>query len=156
VPRPNQPCAGADVTIDAAPDAVYALITDLPTLASIGEEVHAMQWRKGTVARPGAVFKGENRNGSRTWTTTCKVTEAAPGSAFAFDVSYLGMRIARWRYDIEAVDGGGCRVTEQTWDRRPAWFRPAAGIATGIKDRDRANAAHIKATLQRLKERAER
>ncbi|MDT5010532.1 MAG: hypothetical protein QOH57_2149 [Mycobacterium sp.] len=152
----GEPAAGADVTIDAAPDAVYALITDLPTLASLGEEVSSMQWRKGTSAQPGAVFKGENRNGSRKWTTTCTVTEAVPGSAFAFDVSYLGMPIARWRYDIEGVDGERCRVTEQTWDRRPAWFRPAGGVATGIKDRAGANSAHIKATLRRLKDRAEK
>src|SRR4051812_4589659 len=125
MPKLDRPAAGADVTIEAAPDAVYALITDLPTLASLGEEVHAMQWRKGTAAQPGAVFKGENRNRSHKWTTTCKVTEAVPGRTFAFDVSYLGLPIARWRYDIEAADGGGCRVTEQTWDRRPAWFRPA-------------------------------
>jgi hypothetical protein len=154
--QPEVPAAGADVTIDAPPDAVYALITDLPTLVLLGDEVTAMHWRKGTSAQPRAVFKGENRNGSHKWTTTCRVTEADPGNAFAFDVSYLGLPIARWRYDIEALGSEGCRVTEQTWDRRPAWFRPAGGIATGIKDRAGANSAHIKATLQRLKERAER
>ncbi|MGB8505806.1 MAG: SRPBCC family protein, partial [Mycobacterium sp.] len=47
------------------------------------------------------------------------------------------------------------RVTERTWDRRPAWFAKVAHLATGVKDRAAANAEHIQATLQRLKEKAE-
>ncbi|BBY45062.1 polyketide cyclase [Mycolicibacterium celeriflavum] len=146
--------AQAEVTIDADPDTVYRLITDLPTLASLAEEAHAMEWRKGDAARPGAVFRGHNRNGSRTWTTTCTVTDAEPGSAFAFDVRSAVIPVAHWRYDITATDGG-CTVTERTWDRRPGWFRVPAGWATGVKDRDAANAEHIRRTLQRLKEKAE-
>ena len=134
----HPPTAGAEVTIDADPDAVYALITDLPTLASLGDEVTTMQWRKGTSAQPGAVFKGHNRNGGRQWATTCTVTDAAPGAGVrASTCATPGLPISHWRYDIEPVDGGGCRVTEQTWDRRPGWFaRP--GLTTGVQDRDRS------------------
>lgn len=146
--------AEAEVTIEADPDTVYDLITDLPTLAALAEEAQAMTWRKGDVARPGAVFKGHNRNGFYRWSTTCTVTDAEPGCAFAFDVRYLGLPIARWRYDI-AVSGDACRVTERTWDRRPGWFTKTAWIGTGVRDRDAANAEHIKLTLQRLKEKAE-
>ncbi len=149
------PAAGADVTIDAAPEKVYALITDLPTLASLGDEIATMEWQKGNAVQPGAVFKGHNRNGSKKWTTTCTVTEAEPSRVFAFDVRHTVLPIAHWRYDIEPADGGGCRVTEQTWDRRPGWFAKVAGIATGVTDRKAANADHIRATLQRLKEKAE-
>ncbi len=146
--------ATADVTIDADPATVYGLITDLPTLTSLAEETAAMTWRKGGVAAPGAVFKGTNRNGLRRWTTTCTVTDAEPGRVFAFDVSYLGVPIAHWRYDIADRDGG-CRVSEGTWDRRPGWMAVAGGLATGVSDRDSANAEHIKATLARLKAKAE-
>jgi hypothetical protein len=149
------PAAGADVTIDAAPEKVYALITDLPTLASLGEEIATMEWQKGSAVQPGAVFKGHNRNGGKKWTTTCTVTEAEPGRVFAFDVRHTVLPIAHWRYDIEPADAGGCRVTERTWDRRPGWFAKVAGIATGVHDRKAANADHIRATLRRLKEKAE-
>ena len=145
----------AEVSIDAEPQAVYHLITDLATLASLAEETQAMKWRKGDAVRPGAVFKGQNRNGLFRWSTTCTVTDAEPGRAFAFDVRYIGVPVARWRYDI-AADGGGCRVTERTWDRRPGWFAKTAWIGTGVRDRDGAHAEHIKQTLQRLKEKAER
>ncbi len=146
--------ASADVTIAASPEAVYALITDLQTMATLAEETHAMEWVTGNAAAPGAVFKGHNRNGSKKWTTKCTVTAAEPGRTFAFDVKSTGLPIAHWRYDITATDGG-CTVTEQTWDRRPGWFKPLAGLATGVSDRDTANAEHIKVTLARLKAKAE-
>ena len=153
--QPAAPVAEAEVTIGADPDKVYALITDLPTLASLGDGITTMKWRKGRSAQPGAVFKGNNRNGVRTWSTTCTVTDADPGRAFAFDVRYTVLLISHWRYDIEPVDGGGCRVTERTWDQRPEWFKGPARLATGVKDRAAANSAHIQATLQRLKAKAE-
>jgi Polyketide cyclase / dehydrase and lipid transport len=147
--------AQADVSINADPETVYHLITDLPTLASLAEEAEAMEWRKGDAVRPGAVFKGHNRNGTRRWTTACTVTDAEPGRTFAFDVkTAVVVPVSHWRYDIEPVDGG-CKVTERTWDRRPGWIRKPARLTTGVKDRTAANAAHIKATLQRLKEKAE-
>ena len=146
--------AQAEVTINADPVRVYELITDLSALASCAEEARAMEWRKGAAAVRGAVFKGHNRNGIYRWSTTCTVTDAEPGQRFAFDVRYFGLPIARWRYDIAGGDGG-CRVTERTWDRRPAWFTKTAWIGTGVRDRDSANAKHIALTLQRLKDKAE-
>ena len=68
---PGTASAQAEVNIDADPDTVYALITDLPMLASLAEEAAAMDWRKGDAAQPGAVFKGHNRNGIFGWSTTC-------------------------------------------------------------------------------------
>ena len=150
----GQPCAQAEMTIDADPETVYHLITDLPTLASLAEEAKAMEWRRGDAAVPGAVFKGHNRNGIFRWSTMCTVTDAEPGQVFAFDVRYLGVPVARWSYDIASIDGG-CRVTERMWDRRPAWFSKTAWVGTGVRDREAANAEHIKLTLQRLKQRAE-
>lgn len=152
---PDAASAQATVDIAAAPEVVYHLITDLNALAELAEETTAMRWKKGDAARPGAVFTGSNRNGSRSWNTTCTVTDAAPGRAFAFDVRSLAVPVAHWRYDIEAAPGG-CRVTERTWDRRPGWFRTVAGVATGVRDRGTANAEHIRLTLERLKARAER
>jgi hypothetical protein len=151
---PASPCARAAVQIDASPDLVYGLITDLPTLAALAEEAVAMEWRKGNAVCQGAVFVGRNENGGKRWSTTCTVTDAEPGRVFAFDVRYTVLPIARWQYDIAAADGG-CQVTESTWDRRPGWFRKIAPRATGVPDRAAANFAHIQLTLQRLKQRAE-
>jgi hypothetical protein len=150
----SEPCATATVQIDARPEAVYGLISDLQTLASLAEEAVAMEWCKGDSACQGAVFVGHNENGSKRWTTKCTVTDAEPGRVFAFDVRYTVLPRARWQYDIAGADGG-CRVTESTWDRRPGWFRKIARRSTGVPDRAAANAEHIRLTLQRLKQRAE-
>ncbi|MGH3542698.1 MAG: SRPBCC family protein [Mycobacterium sp.] len=153
--RPSAtPSATATLYIDASPEAVYALVTDLPTLAAMAEETVAMRWRKGDSVGPGAVFVGDNQNGDRSWSTTCTVTDAEPGHVFAFDVRHTVLPISRWRYDIAAVDGG-CQVTESTWNRSPGWFRKLAPRATGVVNRAAANAEHIRLTLERLKQRAE-
>jgi Polyketide cyclase / dehydrase and lipid transport len=150
----TDPCVTATVHIDAPPDVVYGLITDLPTLAALAEEAVAMEWRKGGAVRPGAVFVGHNENSGRRWTTKCTVTDAEPGRVFAFDVRHTVIPIARWQCDIVAADGG-CQVIESTWDRRPGWFRKLAGKATGVPDRAAANSEHIELTLRCLKQRAE-
>lgn len=151
----TSPSASGQVDIAASPEAVYALITDLATLAELAEETASMRWRRGSAAVPGAQFRGTNRNGWRRWSTVCTVTDAEPGARFAFDVRFPpGIPVSRWQYDI-APSESGCRVTESTWDRRPAWFRGPAGLATGVPERTVANTEHIQATLLRLKQRAE-
>ena len=152
--QPAEPSATATVQIDASPEVVYGLITDLPTLASLAEEAVAMELRKGEAISKGAVFVGHNENSGKRWTTKCTVTDAEPGRAFAFEVRHTVLPIARWQYDLVAADGG-CRVTESTWDQRPGWFRKIAKKATGVPDRAAENSKNIELTLQRLKQRAE-
>lgn len=155
MPSTEEPSATGTVEIAAAPEAVYALITDLGVMSELAEETTVMRWRDcGPAATPGAIFRGTNRNGWRRWTTKCRVTDAEPGQRFAFNVSHTGVPISRWQYDLVA-SSGGCTVTESTWDRRPGWYKAPAGLVTGIMNRAGANADHIEATLQRLKARAE-
>jgi hypothetical protein len=91
----SEPSAQASVTIAAGCAKGYALITDLPTMATLAEEADAMVWQRGNGAAPGAVFKGHNTNRGKTWTTKCTVTLAEPGLVFAFDVKTASS--SRWR-----------------------------------------------------------
>ena len=111
-----------------------------------------MSWRKRDQASPEARCSRVKPQRVASLDHHCAITDADPGRVFAFDVRYLGLPIAHWRYDI-APDGGGCRVTERTWDRRPGWLSKTARLATGVPDREAANTEHIRATLERLKER---
>jgi hypothetical protein len=52
----------ATVQVDARPEVVYELITDLPTLTSLAEETVAMESRKGDAISKGTVFVGHNEN----------------------------------------------------------------------------------------------
>lgn len=152
---PGSPTASADAIIDAGADAVYALVADINALATLASETETMEWVKGESARPGSVFRGHNRSGSRQWSTTCTITDASPGKVFGFDVKYAFVPIAHWQYEIVSLETGRCQVTESMWDMRPSWFERIAKFATGVSDRKSVNTANMKATLERLKERAE-
>lgn len=143
------------VEVDASAEKVYALLSDLDSLSLLAEETETMVWSTGTAAAPGARFKGSNRNGTKTWSTTCTVTDADPGHRFAFEVTAGPLKIARWQYDVEPLGAERCRVTESTWDRRPGWFKKPGGWLTGVSDRTGASHDHIAATLARLKVSAE-
>lgn len=124
--NPAAASAKATVDIDADPATVYRLITDLRTLAELAEETSAMEWKKGDDARPGAVFVGRNRNGSRSWSTTCTVTDATPGQVFAFDVRSTVIPVAHWRYEISpTASGAGSPRAPGTGGRGGSGSRPA-------------------------------
>ena len=105
----SAPNATASVDIAADPQTVYALVTDLPTLAALAEETTEMVWKKGDSAEPGAVFTGRNRNGTKTWSTNCTVTRAVPGREFSFDVRAMGVDLASgdelWTFEDDHLLG---------------------------------------------------
>lgn len=147
--------ASAQVDIAAPAQDVYALVTDLPGMGRLAEENQGGSWLRGfDSAAVGARFRGHNRRGPLHWWTTVTVTDADPGRRFGFDVHSLGLPIARWEYAIEPTENG-CRVTESTWDRRPAWFKPIGGFATASMNRAAINQHNIERTLARLKATAE-
>lgn len=152
----NTPTASAQLEVDAAPEEVYALISDLPGLSRVAAEFDRGTWLDGVAeAGVGARFRGHNRRAWRRWTTTARVTAADPGRRFVFDVrSFAGIPVSRWRYDIEPT-ATGCRVTERTWDLRPAWFRPLTNLVTGVRDRGAENQRNMEHTLRQLKAAAE-
>lgn len=120
-------------------------------------------------ARPlaeGETFRGSNRRGRARWSTACVVRRSVPGERFCFDVvgwgpERLGLRVkvARWDYALEAVDGG-TRVTETWTDGRRGWPTWAANafdrVAAGrpFADYQRGNIARTLAALKADLERA--
>ena len=142
----------ASVDIAADPAAVYALITDLPTLATLGRGGRRDEVAQGRRGGPGAVFKGRNSNGVRKWTTTCTVTDAEPGRAFAFDVKTFGVvPVAHWRYDIARRLTAAAASPSGPGTADPAGSASRPGSPPGCTTATGANAEHIKLTLQRLK-----
>ncbi|HUR51610.1 MAG TPA: SRPBCC family protein [Mycobacteriales bacterium] len=139
------------VEVHATPEAAYARVSDLPRMGDLSNENRGGRWVGGaTGPAVGARFKGRNSNGIRRWSTKVTVVAADPGSAFAFDISYVGIPVSRWRYTFLPT-AGGCTVTESWTDRRPGWFKGPAGVATGVMDREAATARSIEHTLAQLK-----
>lgn len=147
------PDASAHIDVAASPQRVFDLVSDLRGLSGVAEEYSGGRWLGAAGPSVGARFRGLNRRGWRVWPTTATVTDCS-ASRFAFEVRSLGLAVSRWQYDIEPT-ASGCRVTEATWDRRPAWYKPITVLATGVRDRAVTNQANIEATLQRLKRAAE-
>jgi len=138
--------------MDAPPDEVYGLVADLPLMGRWSPECERCEWIDGaTGAAPGAKFKGYNRRGRRRWSTTGTIVTADAGRELAWDVtSVLGLKVARWRYRIDA-EKGGCLVTESTEDNRGVVMKVLGLAATGVSNRAEHNKAGMEATLQRIK-----
>lgn len=102
----------ASVDIEAEPDDVYAILSDLGRISELSPECYKAEW-EGEATEPvvGAAFRGYNRNGGREWDAGCVVVAAEPGKEWAFEVPADDGRNTTWRYAIEWIDSG-CRVTE--------------------------------------------
>ena len=136
--------------IAASPQRLYELVSDLPQMARWSPENTGGAWVKGaTGPAVGARFKGTNRKGSMKWSTVATVITAEPGVEFAFDVAASGMKVARWGYRFEAVDGG-TKVTEYWDDHRNAVMAKITGMALKVPDRVSHNTAGMEHTLERL------
>ena len=141
--------------IAATPEALYAMVSDLPRMGEWSPENTGGRWgRGGRRAIVGATFRGSNRAGWRWWRTVVTVTVADPGRRFAFDVHFAAVPISTWEYTFADADGG-CLVTEAWTDRRPGWMRSLSQPVMGVKDRAAHNRATMEKTLQELKKSAE-
>jgi hypothetical protein len=144
------------IEIDAAPEVVYALVSDVTRTGEWSPECVRCRWLGGaTFADAGARYRGVSRNGWRRWSTTSTIRDARPGVELVWDVSYLRRPVARWSYRLRSVDGGRTLLTESVEDRRERWLQIVSPLITGARDRAARNADTIGTTLQRIKVLAE-
>lgn len=136
--------------IAAAPSEVYAAISDVTRMGEWSEECYACNWHEGSDAPiVGATFDGHNRHGEHEWTTQCRVIEADPGRAFAFECSMVDFHYSTWGYRIEPTEMG-CKVTEWSEDLRPESVLEFAEQLSGVADRISRNRQTMSLTLDRL------
>lgn len=143
------------VDVDASPDVVWRLVSDLPGMGRLSPENAGGRWL-GDADGPavGARFRGTNRQGLRRWSTLARVVTCEPGRRFAFDVSSVGLPVARWSYDI-APRPGGCTVTETWTDSRGRLMHALGRLVTGVGDRSGYTALSIEQTLAAVKQAAQ-
>lgn len=144
----------ADVTVTreiaAAPEKVWALVSDVTRMGEWSPEATGGTWVKGSDGpQTGARFTGANALGKRRWSTTCTVTDCVPGEVFAFEVKGGPLRVSRWEYRFEPTEGG-CRVTESWTDQRGRIVRVLGKTMTGVEDRATHNRETMEATLDGL------
>jgi uncharacterized protein YndB with AHSA1/START domain len=143
------------VHVDATPEAVYAIVTDIAQMGRLSPECTGGRWLDGaTGPAVGAKFKGSNKRGFARWSTTNRVVEAEPGRAFSFETNESG---TRWTYRMEP-DGDGTRVTESraAFKDRPLLAKVFSTLLLGgVEDHDDELRTGMRQTLQRLKAVAE-
>ena len=110
----DAPQASAEVSIDATPESVWALVTDISLPAQFSPEFQGADWIDDGPAL-GATFHGHNKHQFvGEWTTTCTVTAYDEGSVFEWTVGDLENKTARWRFDLTpAGDGTALRFSAE-------------------------------------------
>jgi ribosomal protein L28 len=140
----------------AAPaDVLWKMVSDLPRMGEWSPENTGGKWVKGaTGPAVGARFSGTNARGKRKWSTNVVVCTCEPSTAFEFDVTAAGLKVARWGYRIEPTDSG-CRVTETWTDSRGGLVKVLGKLVSGVADRAEHNKTSMQATLESLAASAE-
>src|SRR3954468_19888171 len=91
------------VHMDATPEAVWALVSDVTQIGRFSPETFEAEWLDGATGPAlGGKFRGHvkrNQKGPIYW-TTCEVTESEPGRVFEFQVLTGGKPTNTWRYEI--------------------------------------------------------
>jgi uncharacterized protein YndB with AHSA1/START domain len=146
----------AEIDVDAPPERVYALVADVTRMGEWSPECIRCRWLgPDREPRVGARFRGTSRKGWRRWSTVSTVVAAVPGQSFGFEVTYFGLPVATWQYDLRPDGGGGTHLAESVEDRRGRLVRALSPLITGSSDRGRRNTETMRTTLARLKAAAE-
>ncbi len=138
--------------IDAPPEKVWALVSDVTRIGEFSPETFEAHWTRGSTGpEVGASFKGHvKRNGvGPTYWSTCQVTACVPNEVFEFAVGTDDRTLNNWGYRLEP-DGTGTTVTE--------YFRIESSLPMRVywtflgPLRGRTNERGMRTTLARMKE----
>lgn len=148
----------ATTQIDAPPEAVYDLVSNVKRMGEWSPECRHCEWLDGaTGPAVGARFKGSNKSGVARWSTKPTVVVADPGREFAFVIGQRGRDITKWSYRFEpAPDGTVVTESFEMLADVPWYYVLSERYVMGIKDRRADLEQNMAETLQRLKVAAEK
>src|SRR4030081_3445576 len=96
--------AAVTVHIDAPPEKVWDLVSDVTQIGRFSPETFEAEWIEGaTGPAVGARFRGHvrrNEKGPVYW-TKCTVVASEPSREFAFDVGVGDKVVNTWRYQLQ-------------------------------------------------------
>jgi hypothetical protein len=93
--------------IQAAPELLYDLVSDVPRTPEWSPEVISCRWLDDAVGpMPGARFSARNKRRWLTWSNKPVVETAERGREFAFTRTEPGGGTIRWSYRFEPGSGG--------------------------------------------------
>jgi uncharacterized protein YndB with AHSA1/START domain len=145
----------ASIVVDAAVEAVWALVSDVTRTGEWSVECRGAEWIDGATGPvKGARFRGRNRRNATRWSRVCEVLEVDAPQRLTWRTvpTRLLPDSTRWEFEL-APAGSGTKLTERMqvlqipglYDRLFAAMLPA--------HRDRT--ADLEADLGRIKARLE-
>jgi uncharacterized protein YndB with AHSA1/START domain len=144
---------GGEVSLrmDAAPEQVWALVSDVTRIGEFSPETFEARWTRGSTGpEVGASFKGHvKRNGvGPTYWSPCQVTRCVPNEVFEFAVGTDDTTLTNWGYRLEP-DGAGTKVTEYYRLEPKPYMRVYWALLGHL--RGRTNERGMRRTLERMK-----
>ncbi len=139
--------------MDASPERVWDLVSDVTRIGRYSPETFEAEWLDGaTGPAVGARFRGHVRRNERgpVYWTTCRVVSCEPGREFAFAVGDAALNT--WRYRLEP-SGDGTDVTESFQLADTATLRLYWKVLGRLRGRTNANG--MRRTLGAVKADAE-
>jgi uncharacterized protein YndB with AHSA1/START domain len=138
-----------EVVVEAAPDDVYAVITDVTRISEWSHECHRAEWLDGASGpAPGARFRGSNKVGRFGWSRVCTVTRVEPGRAFGYRTSGgFPPDSTAWSFELDPHPDG-TRVVQRYEILEFARWAELMTMALVPAHRDRRSA--LRADLVRL------
>lgn len=103
----DKPTVEVEAYVEAPPQRVWPLVTDLQLLVSVSDELQAAEWADGRGAAVGSRFVGMNRNEYfGEWRTTSTVIECDEPRAFAWAVGDVDDPNTTWRFSLRPEHDG--------------------------------------------------
>ena len=142
------------IVIAAAPEQVYALVSDVTRMPEFSPELLECQWLDGaTQAAVGVRFSARNKvTRGPSWVNKPVITALEPGRAISWARTEPFGGTVEWSYRFEPTEGG-TRVSESYRVTKPisriGWL--LIGTMSATKDRRGQLRTGMHATLERLK-----
>jgi carbon monoxide dehydrogenase subunit G len=110
------------ITVDAPPEAVYALVADVTRIGEFSSVCRSAEWTD----EDHTTFSGYNERGDVSWTMQCRVDVADPGREFTFTNAGVdgSSELVRWSYTFVAE--GDTTVVTEHWQVLPGYREFAA------------------------------
>lgn len=111
----DHPTVQVEARIDADPDEIWRVVTDIGFPVAQSPELQATRWVEGHEVAVGNRFEGDNRNEHLgEWTTTATIVEVEPGRRWVWEIRNGDDVMATWGFE---VDPGRDAVTVRQWGR---------------------------------------
>lgn len=144
----------ASIEIDAAPERVWSLVSDIERMSTWSPQVVRSKV-DGDVVGLGTTFVNDNQQDDVVWPTNARVVRFDPPREFAFKVKENRLV---WSFALEPLPDGGTRVTQRRecpdgiTDLSINFTRTHLDGVEAFTERQRAG---MRETLERLKADAE-